>query len=1553
MTVPAGGAATTNGILYQMLWCLLQAAKVRVEDFGKMPGTGEPDRARMILEPQGGDVHHGSRVVQLKAKSDEGTWSLAAVVAKILPDLYRAVDVDQDGRTYECITEGTVGRWGPARRFFESLKTKPLPAGNVLDSLDDDPTKTVHKKNKSKSEDPTKTFWQAESYTERTLFERIVQELRKHKPASDEPLDRVHKKLWHLLARFSFGEPRSKGSIVKEIDSILLAVAPDDGKIWEKRQAMVAGLAESATAGSAEIVVADFLKKYNLDAVPLSLSGWPMLRTRSAQLLKNRLDQKGYVSGEDVRLGFAKRVYDAWPAETPIQVITCESGQGKSWLLYATGNELLGDPALIVLVDSAREVDQVLDKARTVFVEEIWDQDDGPSLQRLGRRIREILPHLSPAPWLTLLIDGVQELRVAQGLAEIRWEDWGIRVLVACSPQAAANIRVAAGGRSAEYRVGDFTSEELKAFLEQHYGPQWVDIADGVRSTLRRPLLASIYREVAGRPDWQPTSEYALFERFWNKLRQGLQAHHPGDALTLRRLARTILDAEARYPWSLAHVRDSGVMDDGIRRLMEAGWLREAGQEEYEIIHDRLLNWAVATGIVEAAREGSITPQDLANIVRDLASINPTRAGRSLHDVPMDVVWLLTDPAVGQPDVIEAVVTALESIDWQAREALFRQILPALGERIIPLLFRKLELTLSADPVVLRNAEPIIVGINRVGGADVVAEAKRQLQLGNPMRQRAALKILATHPDSSELDRLWSIHRAIVTDASPYRSFEGEPAALAYRESFNALLACVRQNPGWLESRITAAKPSEEPVHDLAYFVANLADQELWARSRTLLMEKVDAKHERSLTANMRVYRDRESIGWLEERITRTEGLTGLMAIVALAIIEPSRAVQGLERLSRQDLYMGRTNWLPELMTIDADGVGAKVRARIVGDNDDWLVLNAFQGHEDRLTANLVDALLDDASSLLEKHLNAGVQNDFPALIIRLSMLSAVWRPDLLERFSNRRGTELEERLVTWLLRLAPLTPANGDRHGRVEALDVLRKVSADGYRRVVSNFLGSDSEHLRRDGVGLAGIIPDEETISKLCCVATSDHVTAIDGRNFPVLQALAMTELATASAWRELIAAIVRWGGFAPPEVLLSRFGDEALDDEIIRPAADALQVEGDPGVGPVLALAVAGRKDYLDEIRAIYDRIPADSQTAAGCTIALGLLQDESSHALRLLKTQLELGPFSGEAVSALFRIGSEPAHQALSGHLRDRFELRAAGFLLNKLSDPQEMAEVIAQRLMTVNRYELGELLTTLIGVVSDRRRIDQVFTNKDFRDRISELALSEEAGRVHFSGAKAGYIRALSRWDSGSAYLSARKAIRQQNAPGREVMAFLLAELDPSAACDDLFEQLLVEETTTVRRAIGRALEEVINNDQLRARLASPDATERREATFVAGHRNRSAWLTARLRELLADPDDEVIKEAIKALHKQELGFQVNAIVDSLRDERDVAKRWLLVDAMCSLGDVGVEGGKVPEWASHAEAVLSKAERRRVGQRVSQRRQKSASDDQFRDRQNRL
>src|SRR5579871_5526013 len=137
---PAGGPATINGIVYQLLWSLLRSSQIHVERTDLSPDATSGTSVTLILEPVGGggDIQEhtpdGRRIQQLKAGTH--SWSLQDIVADVLPDLYLEVDIDRSERSYEFVTEGWRGNWKEACDFFGSLNIRQCPDSDVLDALD-------------------------------------------------------------------------------------------------------------------------------------------------------------------------------------------------------------------------------------------------------------------------------------------------------------------------------------------------------------------------------------------------------------------------------------------------------------------------------------------------------------------------------------------------------------------------------------------------------------------------------------------------------------------------------------------------------------------------------------------------------------------------------------------------------------------------------------------------------------------------------------------------------------------------------------------------------------------------------------------------------------------------------------------------------------------------------------------------------------------------------------------------------------------------------------------------------------------------------------------------------------------------------------------------------------------------------------------------------------------------------------------------------------------------------------------------------------------------
>jgi hypothetical protein len=178
--VPPGGPSTINGVLYQMLRALLTVGSL-VAQQRQDDTSGEPLDVTLVLEPEnGGDQQHvlsGHRVVeQLKSRSGHGTWSLQEVVTEVFPNLYRAVNLTQPNTEYCFITEGRTGDWNAAYDFFHSLKQR-AQKDDILTCLDDSKEISFRRATQSKGK-ATKTFWDADRYTEKSLFTSIVVHLR-------------------------------------------------------------------------------------------------------------------------------------------------------------------------------------------------------------------------------------------------------------------------------------------------------------------------------------------------------------------------------------------------------------------------------------------------------------------------------------------------------------------------------------------------------------------------------------------------------------------------------------------------------------------------------------------------------------------------------------------------------------------------------------------------------------------------------------------------------------------------------------------------------------------------------------------------------------------------------------------------------------------------------------------------------------------------------------------------------------------------------------------------------------------------------------------------------------------------------------------------------------------------------------------------------------------------------------------------------------------------------------------------------------------------------
>lgn len=653
--VAAGGPSTINGVLYQMLWALSRVGTLQATNAEVNGETGELNSVTLILEPpDGGDQQEigGNRRVieQLKARSGERSWSLADIIRKVFPNLYRARDSSQPDTVYRFVTEGRRGRWKQIEDFFASLRNRS-PGDDLLGSLDNS-KELKFLRNQRTGRVAAEDFWQPGPYTERRLFEQIVQVLRE----PDESIDTARRHVWSLLANFKFVPGMTFRGVQEAVDAWLLAIIDSADDLDRTRSHLLIDLARRATEGGARIVAASFLNDHGLDATPLT--NWLKVSGDSARYLGRALQHRGFDPRVEARPDFAAAVAARWTLERPILVLTGESGQGKTWLAHALLSQSSANEEVGILVEATGDHARDLAAASAVLWQQIIGHQSAPPFVQIRARFRKLGPIHARRP-ICVLVDGIADVTEARQLAFEDWEDWDVRLAMTCSPSIASSVEEVARQRCEVIQVPDFSTEELHSYLHDAVGETWPLIRADVRSTLRRPLLARLYHELVGSTIWHPTTEYELYKRFWNRLYEGEQAHFPMDAENLKRAAFSLLEG-VQYPWAPDQLCRAVPDSSCIQRLIRVGWLRQPQPGRFEVWHVRLLNWAVAEALVSELRERRLDVSRVCDIVRQLYYGPHVPGTPFLPYVPMDLLWLVADPASGMPDIAPVVLAGLE-----------------------------------------------------------------------------------------------------------------------------------------------------------------------------------------------------------------------------------------------------------------------------------------------------------------------------------------------------------------------------------------------------------------------------------------------------------------------------------------------------------------------------------------------------------------------------------------------------------------------------------------------------------------------------------------------------------------------------------------------------------------------------------------------------------------------------------------------------------------------------------------------------------------------------
>lgn len=1289
---PTAGAATAAGIWFQATWAVLQLAEAKVTHRN---ANGD---LQLTLEPKGGGgdviLRAGPtrRVVQLKILS-RGTWSLKDIVVDVLPDLYRAVDVTEDSVTYEFVTEGRRGDWADVQAFFDTLAQRLAEAkGDVLaaEAVLDTPQSIQF----GGSDGP---FWQPAGTTRKGLIDRIVAHLRAAGgPASDERADLTRRKVWHLLGRFRFDGGHSRAAVRRRVETALLAIAPLRERVPNLFDELVGKVTERSTANGAVLTRADLFPAVGLADVVRADDRFEIAR-RCRLAVHGWLGLAEYQPDWDVRRPAGP---DADLA-VPITVFAGDSGAGKSWAVYARA--AAAPTVAVTLAQSAGNAATDLQTAANLVWQSALNHDETLPLVNVADRLATAMGPARGNPWLTACIDQVDDVKVANDLLKVPLQEWGVRLVVGCSPHVAAVFdrhRASHPDRVRVCRVDRFTLTQLHDYLGRRLGDAWADVPSESYDLLCQPLLADVYCQLAnvGGPGavTRPASEFELIDQFWDRLdpSHGMDRF---DESRLRVLAGRLIDGGA-YPWSNDQARDAELDGSSIGRLVRAGWLRDATSPRgsVEVPHDRLLSYAMARSIVGRCGQGV----DAAGVSDAMAAVASGPVGRRVARLTGDWFHLaLADDAL-RPVATELARLAWDGVPWGDRDDLYARVLPSLEDRALPLMWERLAaVAQSSWPW---QADPVIAGLATWPAEPLQSTVADLLAGGPPPVQRAVVDLLGRRPVPGLLDAIWRVHCRM--EAEPWTFVAGDRSSgrrespYLYEKSFAALRVAVRVEPAWLVAHIHTATPGDSCVADLAYLVANLDDGGgVWRACKTDLFRIVGDDKRRALATNIGIWRDAAEAdrlaAWATADLGNDPDRLGPAAVRAMAQIDPARAVPLLAGLPDHMLYLTRSWALPMLFRSDGDAVRDVLYDRIRSAADPLHAALVYQGSEADVDVRTLDLLLEEMAATLGRHLGQP-RDSAVGLFVPLELLVNMGRADLLPVFEGRRGTALEQRLADLLVDVGgPRQNLGDDFLPRGPGIELLLRIGGDGHGRVTRAYLAGDSQYGRLDAVQYAVWSADEATLAAVAAVGTDPVYW--DERGTPLVQMEAARALAAHGDLGRLLDVMGFLGPSIPADLDEWLPPDVTVSADVSGRAMEAIRQRDRHRLpGSLLLLGYVRKAGAAAEAMAVLNDGSADHAAMVAAAVYLGRLG--VAEAVAPIAAHLTDG--RRWAVPALQLIGTGDAVARLLADLGRTWDTRLAVWLVGRPDVSATAVQLIADRAGTAT---WPDALADLVEAADDR------------------------------------------------------------------------------------------------------------------------------------------------------------------------------------------------------------------------------------------------------------
>jgi hypothetical protein len=962
-------------------------------------------------------------------------------------------------------------------------------------------------------------------------------------------------------------------------------------------------------------------------------------------------------------------------------------------------------------------------------------------------------------------------------------------------------------------------------------------------------------------------------------------------------LAIATLEQPEAYPWRPSDLLTHAIEENRLQRIQLAGWVRATDTGDFEITHDRLLNWTVAEAIVYTVTRD---PDQAGPLLERTAKLmKPTRRrAPNLEYLPLDVMWLLLTQR--QTSLFSTLVAACEQVlDWLAMDVLFKELLPTLGPGVVPYLLERLSQSAIGDAMI--NVNKILDGLC---GCEIHVPfelSRGLLRAESGKVKRAGVLLLKAFPAADALDELWNIH--VESQARP-AEYTWQHYRDSYEDTFGALRECARLNPQWLEKRIGQAEARPEPVHDLAYLVAAVGNVGIWKRCKHLLFQKIPSQFQRSFATCVLRYRDNDETPWIESVVGEKEDRLGPVAFHALARISPARAIELVRMVGDWDLYVTRSWWFWELKLKTPDLLADHLADAFRHPEQIGKYARTLQGLEDHLDVDSFDRVLDwlaDGLSRLQG--SVGSREAKRGVAIGLEFINAVRRPELLDRLRQRRNTELEDRLAELAISQSTVAPEDVSFSPR-EISEVLSKMVGSGCDRMLVHHLRSSDAWQRKEAALLARRRLTHE-VAGLLHRQIDNGISTPNGRadsEVWIVSVEAAETLAAHQDW-EGVLKCVRWLEECLSSIVACRPDHSlTLEDGALVDVLSEFRSDNGPSTGSVACAAFGGRRDLLPQVREALRTAPPGSDLSKACLDALIQLKDTDSTTVAVIERHLV--PKQWLPIAALLANGTAEAYQLLLRELCLHPYMPLAVALANKPEHRESAIKAIAQLSSEVGRrfegfgfdYLASTLDSDALVALSENESIFSLAEEVGFRDGPTGAI----ADRPHA-------LRVVAMRHPEDVVRIALSRLQDRGCSEPEAYVSLVIDFATEEPARRLLDVIRRTPRKRVARAVGLKLGEMGRSSTVTESLQSESVEERLAACRIAGFLPYQKELDGSLRRMLDDPEWQVSQAAIEAYERLHQSRTAEELFQSIRDENDPAHTWVLFDALADVGDPGVDG----------------------------------------------